>query len=119
MIILAILIAAQAQLPSPVPVKPQKPVDPPELTYSHRCAICHGPDGRGKTPHGIESKAQDFTTEAWQKSITDEQILRTITNGKDGTRMRAFGGYLSPAEIASLVPYLRAFGRTQTQPAGR
>jgi len=119
MIILALRIAAQAQLPSPVPVKPQKQVDPPELTYSHRCAVCHGPDGRGQTPHGIESKAQDFTTEAWQKSITDEQILRTITNGKEGTRMRAFGGYLSPAEIASLVPYLRAFGRTQTQPAGR
>jgi mono/diheme cytochrome c family protein len=118
MMILAILLAAQAQLPSPVPV-PAHNVDPPEVTFSHRCSVCHGQDGRGKTPHGITAKAPDFTTEAWQKHITDEQIIQTITNGKPGTRMNAFGGYLSPAEIASLVPYLRAFGRTQSQPAGR
>jgi mono/diheme cytochrome c family protein len=118
-VILAILLIAQAQLPSPAPVAAQKVVDPPELTYSHRCSVCHGADGRGKTPHGIVAKAPDFTTDAWQKHITDDEIIDTIKNGKRGSRMAAFGGYLSPAEIASLVPYLRAFGRTQNQPAGR
>jgi cytochrome c oxidase cbb3-type subunit 3 len=81
-------------------------------TFAQRCSGCHGEDGKGKTGFGMEMKAPDFTSEGWQKSIDDAQILRVITEGKKKTSMMAFGERLSQAEIASLVPYLRAFGRT-------
>jgi cytochrome c oxidase cbb3-type subunit 3 len=102
--ILAALLLAQA---SPTPPN----VQPAETTFTQRCAGCHGEDGKGKTGFGVEMKAPDFTSEGWQKGINDAQILRVITEGKRKTGMMAFGERLSQAEIASLVPYLRAFGR--------
>jgi mono/diheme cytochrome c family protein len=116
--LLAVLLIAQARLPSPAPLQRQK-VDPPELTFTRRCITCHGEDGRGKTSHGVTMHAPDFTSDAWQNSITDEGIIEAIWNGRRGTSMAAWGRRLSPAEIASLVPYLRAFGRTQDQASGR
>jgi mono/diheme cytochrome c family protein len=118
------LILAQTACSSPAPIPPQgghgaPDVPPAALTFSQRCSQCHGADGRGQTGFGREMKVPDFTTEAWQKSITDEQILHTITYGKKGKSMAAFRTKLKPAEIASLVPYLRAFGRTQKGSAAR
>jgi mono/diheme cytochrome c family protein len=115
------LLLAQASLPSPAPIAPQavQEVTPAEVTFSQRCIGCHGADGRGQTGLGRELKVPDFTSEAWQKSISDEQMLRVITEGKKGKSMMAFGNKISPAEIASLVPYLRAFGRTQKDGSAR
>jgi mono/diheme cytochrome c family protein len=118
------LLLAQIACSSPAPVPPRAgqvaaDVPPAALTFSQRCSQCHGADGRGQTGFGREMKVPDFTSEAWQASITDEQILHTITYGKKGKSMAAFGRKLKPAEIASLVPYLRALGRSQKDSAAR
>jgi cytochrome c6 len=119
-----VLLLAQASCSPPAPIQPQArqaqaDVPPAALTFSQRCSGCHGPDGRGQTGLGRELKVPDFTSEAWQKSLTDQQILRTITEGKKGKSMAAFRNKLKPAEIASLVPYLRALGRSQKDSAAR
>ena len=124
LVVAVVLILAQTACSSPAPVPPPggpgaADVPPAALTFSQRCSQCHGKDGRGQTGFGREMKVPDFTSEARQKSISDEQILHTITYGKKGKSMAAFGTKLKPAEIASLVPYLRAFGRTQKDSPAR
>jgi cytochrome c6 len=113
-----VLLLSQAALPSPAPVpRPaaRANVTPAAETWRNRCIICHGPDGKGNTPHGREYKVPDFTDPAWQKGITDERILQAITNGNPSRGMMAFGSKLPAEEIAAMVPYLRAFGHTRKE----
>jgi mono/diheme cytochrome c family protein len=79
--------------------------------FKQKCSPCHGADGKGipaiKTP--------DFTKHEVQASITDEQILATIRNGRTGTLMPAWGGKLSDQEIQAVAGHIRSFG-TPNQP---
>ena len=72
--------------------------------FKQKCAMCHGADGKGypalKTP--------DFTDPKVQASLTDEEITKTIKNGKTGTAMPPFKDSLSDDQIKSLVAYLRS-----------
>jgi mono/diheme cytochrome c family protein len=78
-----------------------------EDIYSRECAKCHGKDGRGKSMRGKMVHARDFTDAGWQSQITDDQIIKSITDGKD--KMPAFGKKLSDGEIKSLVDVVRGF----------
>ncbi len=51
--------------------------------FAERCAACHGPTGRGDGPASaaLNPKPRNYTDSAWQASVTDEQIKRTITLG--------------------------------------
>ncbi|MGH9431061.1 MAG: c-type cytochrome [Terriglobia bacterium] len=75
-----------------------------EALFKGKCSMCHGPDGKGypaiKTP--------DFTSPKWQASVTDQQIMDTIKNGKKGTAMMAFGNQLDDAQIEALKDYIRS-----------
>lgn len=52
-------------------------------TYKTRCATCHGEDGKGSGPAGgaLNPKPRDYTDQAWQGSVTDEQIKTVILKG--------------------------------------
>jgi mono/diheme cytochrome c family protein len=77
--------------------------------YKSKCAMCHGPDGKGT--QAMKGKGQpDFTTAAFQKSRTDAQLSEAISNGK-GKLMPAFKGKVSDADISGLVAQIRAFGK--------
>jgi cytochrome c oxidase cbb3-type subunit III len=76
--------------------------------FTTKCALCHGAEGKRK-PVIQKSKAHDFDDAAWQKEVTDEQLHKTITEGRPGTLMRAFGKELTPAQIDALVAYVRTF----------
>jgi cytochrome c oxidase cbb3-type subunit 3 len=75
-------------------------------TFKGRCAGCHGQDGKGKTAIGTP----DFTSSKVQGSLTDAQMVETITNGRKGTIMPAWKGKLSEEEIATAASYLRSLG---------
>lgn len=72
--------------------------------YKAKCAMCHGTDGKGLQP----LHTPDFTDPKWQKEHSDEYIVDTIKNGKQGTMMLAFGDKLKPAEIQALLHYIRS-----------
>ena len=74
--------------------------------YKNDCRKCHGRDGKG-TKRGKKLGARDFTDAEWQASVTDEQLINTITNGKK--KMPKQGGKLSPEEIKAMVKYIRYF----------
>jgi cytochrome c553 len=85
---------AGGPLPAPAPKEQdfKKPPEDPgamptpasaETIFSTRCATCHGPDGKGNGPAAaaLNPKPRDYTDPVWQKSVTDEQIKKTIVGG--------------------------------------
>lgn len=73
----------------------------PSETYDKYCAKCHGDDGKAKTMRGRNMKARDFTDAEWQAGETDEELIASVTEGKDD--MPPFGKKLTKEQIESLV----------------
>jgi mono/diheme cytochrome c family protein len=76
--------------------------------FDTNCAKCHGPDGSGNTVVGKAVGAKDLGS-AEAKKLTDAEIHTQIEQGKNN--MPPFGGTLNKAQIDSLVPIVRAFGK--------
>lgn len=57
----------------------------PEMTqmFKMRCSPCHGEGGHGDGPGAaaLNPKPRNYTDVAWQKSVTDDQIRKTILYG--------------------------------------
>ncbi|MGC1453290.1 MAG: cytochrome c [Candidatus Sulfotelmatobacter sp.] len=76
-------------------------------TYKAKCAMCHGPDGKGSAM-GTKMGAHDFTSADVQKE-TDAQLTEIITKGKG--KMPAYDGKLKDTEIKDLVAYIRSLAK--------
>ena len=76
--------------------------------FDTNCAKCHGPDGTGNTVVGKAVGAKDLGS-AESKKLTDAEIHTQIEQGKGN--MPPFGGTLNKAQIDSLIPIVRAFGK--------
>ncbi len=72
--------------------------------FKNDCQKCHGRDGKG-SKRGKKLGAPDFTDAEWQASVTDEQLISTVTNGKK--KMPKQKDKLSPEEIKAMVKYVR------------
>jgi mono/diheme cytochrome c family protein len=85
-----------------------------ERTWKAKCASCHGADGKGQTDQGQKMGISDYTSAAWQKGITDDQIKAAINNGvkreKNGKaqEMDPFSDKLDAGQIDGLVAYVRS-----------
>jgi mono/diheme cytochrome c family protein len=73
-------------------------------TYKTTCSMCHGPDGKGDTTLGKNLHAKDLTSDEVQNKSNDE-LETTIVKGKEN--MPGFEGRLTPAQIKSLVKFIR------------
>src|SRR4030095_15487674 len=96
MIVLAALLAAQTA------AHPGE-YSPADIAYGARlydaqCTTCHGANGDGVG--GVDLKSGTF-----RSAVTDQDLIRVITNGIQGTGMQAFK--FDPSEIAGIVAYLR------------
>jgi Cytochrome c, mono- and diheme variants len=74
--------------------------------FENDCRKCHEKDGKG-TKRGKGLGVPDFTDGEWQDSVTDEQLIKSITNGKK--KMPKQAERLSPEEIKAMVKYIRFF----------
>jgi mono/diheme cytochrome c family protein len=90
------------------------PADAPpgRKIFASRCAICHGPDGRGNGPAApsMIPRPRDFTLRLFKyKSTssseppTDDDLVRTVSQGLQASAMPAFQDLLSNAEIHAVV----------------
>ena len=76
--------------------------------FKAKCAMCHGPDGAGKTPMGQKLNVRDLHSAEVQKQ-SDAELSQTIAQGKN--KMPAFGKTLSADQIKLLVSYIRELGK--------
>jgi mono/diheme cytochrome c family protein len=76
--------------------------------FDTNCAKCHGPDGTGNTVVGKAVGAKDLAAPE-AKKLTDAEIHMQIEQGKGN--MPPFGGTLNKAQIDSLIPIIRGFGK--------
>lgn len=72
-------------------------------TYKAKCAMCHGPDGKGG-----KMGTRDFAS-AEVKAETDAQLTDIITKGKG--KMPAYGEKLKDTEIKDLVAHIRSLAK--------
>ena len=94
----SVFVSAQAQ---------NAPNDAATL-YKTKCAMCHGPDGAGKTPAGQKLNVRDLHSPEVQKQ-SDSDLAHVIGQGKG--KMPAFGKTLSDDQIKSLVAQIRELGK--------
>jgi cytochrome c6 len=81
--------------------------DDAAATYKSKCAMCHGPDGKGSAT-GTKMGAHDFSSPE-VKAESDAQLTDVITKGK--AKMPAYGGKLKDTEIKDLVTYVRSVAK--------
>lgn len=86
-------------------------------TFRTLCASCHGMDGTGKGPASaqLNPKPRNYTDKAWQASVTDEQIKKTIVFGGAAVgkspAMPAQPQFKEkPLVVEELVKIVRSFG---------
>jgi mono/diheme cytochrome c family protein len=80
-------------------------LDQAKVLFAKNCVGCHGPGGKGIRAVGTP----DFTSQAVQHGLTDEQIRTTIAHGKENGRMPAWSGKLTDVQISELASYIRTF----------
>ena len=75
------------------------------LFEKHKCSLCHGPDGKGKT-----KGTPDFTNAEWQSKESNDELIKQIKEG-DPPKMPAYKDKLSDIEIKALVGHIRSFAK--------
>jgi len=77
--------------------------------YRQFCINCHAANGKGDdNMKKVMTAIPDFTSEKWQKEMTDPQMSVSITDGKN-TLMPAFADKVNADQIQALVEYIRKF----------
>jgi cytochrome c oxidase cbb3-type subunit III len=72
--------------------------------YARHCLACHG-------NATIRGEAVSLTNPEFQAAASDAFVRHAIARGRPGTKMEAFAGKLTDAEIDGVVSYLRTLGR--------
>lgn len=99
----AVVVLGLALLTSPL----ASFADDSAALYKSKCAMCHGPDGKGETPAGKSMKVKDFASDDVKK-MSDADLSDAISKGK--AKMPPFKT-LSADQVKGLVEYVRAFAK--------
>lgn len=105
--------------PSPAPAAPAPSAQPVALTgegvFKARCVPCHGESGKGDgaASASLNPKPRDYTNAAWQASVTDADLRKTIVGGGSAVgksaAMPANPDLEGKPELDQLIAYVRAF----------
>ena len=62
------------------------PSDQAQKMFATVCAVCHGMEGKGDGPGAanLNPKPRNYTDAAWQASVTDDDLKKTILLGGQG-----------------------------------
>jgi mono/diheme cytochrome c family protein len=72
--------------------------------FKAKCAMCHGPDGKGQTTMGKNMNIRDLGS-AEVQAQSDADLTNIVTNGKG--KMPKYDGKLTKDQISDLVKYIR------------
>lgn len=85
------------------PVPTAAEVASAEEIYKTKCAVCHTPDGNSPIPN------MNFADGEWRHGSTVKDVMKTISDGVQGTAMMPFKSQFSEGEIAALARKVRSF----------
>jgi len=104
--IAAIVDYVRSQFMRPPTVKERSAGD---AIYREHCAVCHGDKGAGAqwTRFSLNPPPRDFTAPASKAELNRERMITSVTYGRPGTAMMAFSKRLSPAQVETVVDYVR------------
>jgi mono/diheme cytochrome c family protein len=71
--------------------------------FKQKCAMCHGPDGKGQTAMGKNLKLRDLASPEVQK-MTDAQFKEILDKGKGKMQPQK----LTPAQDTEVVKFMRS-----------
>lgn len=76
--------------------------------YNFRCYFCHGYSGDAKTLAAtyLAPKPRDFTQDS-EATLSREQMIVSVRDGKAGTAMKGFKGIIPDADIEKVVDFVR------------
>lgn len=88
--------------------------------FTTRCATCHGQGGAGNGPAGaaLTPPPRNFHDQAWQRTVTDDQLRRVIVEGgaavgRSPTMPANPDLQSQPQVVAELVSAIRRLGQIQ------
>jgi mono/diheme cytochrome c family protein len=79
-----------------------------QQSYQQQCLVCHGAEGKGDGPvaAALKPPPANFTNFERMDSLTNEDLLETISKGKGS--MPGFAGVLKPEDMTAVVEYIRS-----------
>ena len=78
------------------------------MFYMKNCFTCHGVKGEGNGPRAYfnRPRPRDFTSDASRQILNRPRVFDSITKGRVGTVMPAWGKVLTEQEIANLTEFV-------------
>jgi cytochrome c553 len=63
-----------------------------KTVFETRCVLCHGKEGKGDGTGAVSlnPKPRNYSDKEWQKTVTDEEIKKTIVEGGVGVGKSPF-----------------------------
>ena len=107
-------VYANLTWPPGTDLPPDTPVG--QRVFAQRCAVCHGPDGRGNGPAApsLIPHPRNFTEGKFKYKSTsagkpprESDLIRTVSNGLHASAMPYFHDLLNEAEIREVVAYIK------------
>jgi mono/diheme cytochrome c family protein len=110
---LMLSLMAYAQKKNPVEAT-QDSVAKGQSIYKKNCQMCHGEKGRGDGPaaRNLKEKPFDFTEKAKMEKLTDDEMFKVISKGKDP--MPPFERKLSETDRWHVINFIRTFAGRDT-----
>ncbi|MGH1342054.1 MAG: c-type cytochrome [Nannocystales bacterium] len=79
--------------------------------YLKKCKNCHGTTGAADTKLATKHDIPSWKESGWKGKWSMSKIKDIVSNGKSGTKMKAFKGKLTPEEIDAVSTYSRGLGK--------
>lgn len=77
--------------------------------YVGNCTVCHGEkgDGQSRARNALNPPPRNFTSPEETAQLTRERMILSITNGRPGTAMMAWGSRFSKEDIEAVADHIR------------